>query len=370
MDEQEVIDKAYEEAKKTIDICSTKYGFYASGGKNGYKGVWARDSMITLIGAASDEKQNYHHDIKRSLSTMGKYQSKMGQIPNAILNLHKPRRKVDFKSVDSSLWYIIGHFFNLSKYKDKNFYDEHDRSVRLALTWLQYRDYGEDTTIEQLPTTDWQDAFPQKYGTVMSTQALYYKTLELMGKKKDAEKLKHIVNDVPGERLWNSEFYWAYRWKNHNKYKEIGEWFDSFGNMLAILFDLADKKRAKSILNYVRKHRISSPYPMKSISPPIDKSSLYWEDYYYDAGATPNHYLNGGIWPYIGGLYVLALVKMKMYDEARKELVKLAHGNMKGNPFPEWIDPVTEKTHGIYQAWSAGTYMWAYNSLKRKKFLM
>ena len=30
--------------------------------------------------------------------------------------------------------------------------------------------------------------------------------------------------------------------------KKIGNWFDSLGNLLAIIFDLADKERAEKIL--------------------------------------------------------------------------------------------------------------------------
>lgn len=100
-------------------------------------------------------------------------------------------------------------------------------------------------TLEQLPTTDWQDAFPQKYGVTINTQALYYKVLELIKKNRIKKRLKKIVNKDKENKLWNSFFYWAYRWKNHRKYKEIGEWFDSLGNLLAIIFDLAKKKTGK-----------------------------------------------------------------------------------------------------------------------------
>ena len=44
-----LIEDAKENAIKVLEICSTKNGLYASGGKNGYTSVWARDSMISLI---------------------------------------------------------------------------------------------------------------------------------------------------------------------------------------------------------------------------------------------------------------------------------------------------------------------------------
>jgi glycogen debranching enzyme len=368
MVKKKILDEAYVEAKEVIKQCSTKFGLYASAGKKGYHGVWARDSMISLIGASTDGDPLFKVQFKKSLQTLKKYQSKLGQIPNAILKLEAKKPQVDFKSIDSSLWFVIGEYIYRQRFRDKSFFDEARDSIKNAVRWIIYRDVGEDVILDQLPTTDWQDAFPNKYGAVISTQALYCKVLELVKDKKRLKKLKFEVNKNPENDLWNGNFYWAYRWKNHNKYKEIGEWFDSFGNVLAILFDLTDKKMAKKILKYIIKSKVNLPYPLKSIHPPIKKGSEYWEDYYYDAGATPNHYLNGGIWPYIGSFYVLALIKMKMFKLAEKELTKLAESNLKNNFFPEWIDPISKETHGKFQAWSAGTYIWAYNCLKKKRF--
>ena len=364
------LDICYEKAKQAIKKCSTPYGLYASGGERGYRGVWARDSMITLIGASTDNDKDFRTQFKKSLITLSKYQSKIGQIPNAILKLDEKKPKVDYLSIDSSLWFVIGHYIYKKRYRDKSLFKKYKNSIKRAFTWIKYRDAGEDMRLQQLSTTDWQDAFPDKYGTVISTQALYYRILELLNNKKHLRKLRYNVNEDSDKKLWNGNFYWAYRWKNHNKYKEIGKWFDSFGNTLSIIFDLADKKMSEKILNYIQKNKIARPYPVKSIYPPIKKTSEYWKDYYYDADATPNHYLNGGIWPYIGGFYVLALIKLKKYKDAKKELEFLAESNIKNNLFPEWINPITKETHGNLQAWSAGIYILAYNSLKKKKVLM
>lgn len=368
--EKEIKELAYERALETIERCSTKYGMYASGGKNGYAGIWSRDTNITLIGASTDSNQKFKELWKKSLEVLGEYQSKLGQIPNAVLKLDKRKRQADFKSIDSSLWFVIGHYLYKERYKDASFFEKNKMKIKKAMTWLSYKDFGENNELEQQPTSDWQDAFPHKYGATINTQALYFKSLVLNKQKKIAKKLRKIVNKSKEDGLWGKDYYWAYRWKNHNKYKEIGSWFDSLGNILAILFDLAKKKHAKKILSYISSHKVNRPYQLKDIYPPITKNSEYWQDYYYDAKATPNNYLNGGIWPFIGGLYIVALVKMKKYKEAEKELQILAESNIKGNIFPEWINPKTKKTHGVYQAWSAGTYIWAYNSVKQKKTLL
>ncbi|MBW2974086.1 hypothetical protein KY366_00050 [Candidatus Woesearchaeota archaeon] len=365
-----ITERCYEKAKDTIRRCSTKYGLYASGGKRGYKGVWSRDSMITLIGASSDKDGLFEEQFRKSLTTLGRRQSRLGQIPNAVYKLERKKPVVDFLSIDSTLWFIIGHYIYRKRYGSRLF-NRYKKRIEKAVTWLSYQDMGEDIMLEQLPTTDWQDAFPHKYGKTINTQALYYKVLVLTGKKKTEKKLKRNVNDVEETRLWNGNFYYAYRWKNHRKYKEIGDWFDSLGNLLAIVFELADREKGEKIISYVQKKKINMPYPVKAIFPPIDKGSEYWKDYYLDCDAgNPNHYLNGGIWTYIGGFYVLALIKLKRYKEAEKEMEKLARANLKSNHFPEWIDPITNKSHGIFQAWNAGMYILAYNSLKKKKPLI
>lgn len=369
----EVIDKAFEKAKETVTKCSTEYGLFASGGKSGYKGVWSRDSFITFLGASlikGKERELYKETFKKSLVILGNKQSKKGQVPNAVYNFDKKNPTVDYLSIDSSLWFVIGHYIYKKRYNDNSLFKKYDGNIKRALSWLAYQDVGETMMLGQLPTTDWQDAFPHKYGYTINTQALYYYVLSLVSKK-EARKLKSSVNEIDDIKLWNGKYYWPYRWKNHGKYKERGDWFDSLGNLLAIVFDLADKKKAEKILNYIKRNKIDMPYPLKAIYPPIKKGTKHWRDYYLDCNARePNHYLNGGIWPFIGGFYILALIKIKRFKEAERELKKLAEANIHGNFFPEWINPINKRTHGIYQAWSAGMYILAYESLKGERVLV
>ena len=223
--------------------------------------------------------------------------------------------------------------------------------------------------LAQLPTSDWQDAFPHKYGHTISTQALYYKVLNLVGDVESAQKLKFMVNEDSDTNLWNNNYYLAYRWKNHGKHREFGDWFDSLGNLLAIVFDLADKEKAEKILNYIEKKKINQPYPVRSIYPVIKPGSKYWQDYFLDCLAgKPNNYANGGVWGFIGCFYVLALIKMSKLELAEKELKKRAEADLKFG-FPEWIHPIKKTVSDMHkcQAWEAGMYILAYESLKRKR---
>jgi len=365
-----MIDDAYSQAKLVVRQCSTKRGLFASGGTDGYDAIWARDSMITCIGASLSNDKKIKEVFKQSIITLSRNQSRLGQIPNCVDRFSKRKPHVDFASIDSSLWYIIGQFAYFKRYKDRSLIRKYESNIEDAALWLGYQDFGEEGTLMQLPTTDWQDAFPHKYGRTINTQALYYKVLTLLGERKKSTKLRFIVDKHSDRKLWNGEFYDAWRWKNHRKYSEKGEWFDTLGNLLAIVYELADKKKSNSILDYIKKKKIAEPYPAKAISPPIKRDSKDWKDYFADCDAgKPDSYLNGGIWPFIGGFYVLALVKMKKFKEAEKELQKLAELNIKGK-FPEWMHPKTKKSFGKLQAWDAGMYIAAYESVKRKRVLV
>src|SRR4029079_5345565 len=80
----------------------------------------------------------------------------------------------------------------------------------------------------------------------------------------------------------------------------------------------------------------------------------------------PEQYCNGGIWPWVGALYVAALVKTGRSKEASHQLRALARANRAGDrSMPEWR--FSEWLHGSQgtaaghaaQAWSAGMWMFA-----------
>ncbi len=363
------IDECYDKAVEIVKACSTPHGLYASAGKRGYNAVWSRDSMITFLGASLIKDDLFKRTFKQSLVLLGDNQSKKGQIPNCVDKYSERKPHVDYKSIDSSLWWIIGHFVYKKRYRDASLFMKYEKKIKNALVWLSYQDSAENKMLEQLPTTDWQDAFPHKYGYTINSQALYYSVLKLM-KSKDSKILRKNTNKDKDDGLWDVEFYSAYRWKNHGKYKEGSKWFDTLGNLLAVIFDLADKNQSEKILNYIKKKKIVNPYPIRAIYPPITKESEDWQDYYKDCAAgKPHSYLNGGIWTFIGGFYVVALVKMKRFKEAEKELKKLAEANLNSR-FAEWIHPLTKKSYGHDQAWNAGMYIFAYECLNKGKVLL
>ncbi len=402
------VERAYKGAIEVLNHSARKIGFYASGLPGGYEAVWARDSMITGLGVASLDVISHKHassqnksfdpgsdvisqklntTFLKSIQLLAKNQSKHGQIPNAVGSYNTERRSdVTFNSIDSTLWWIIGLYAYSRAYKDKSILKKHAKHLKNALTWLEYQDPNEDSLLVQQPTMDWEDAFPHKYGRVINTEALYYAVLNLTGQKKKAAKLKKILNGKTQKylSLYDSKlgYYRPWIWKSHGpnpKYHEQDSWFDTLGNLLAITTGLATPKIANKILNYIEKNKINHPYPCKAIWPPIRKGDKEWHSYFDECEAREAfHYLNAGIWPFIGGFYVVALVKMKKFAKARKELELLARANQQARNekevkefgFYEWLDGKTGKVIGSsspYQTWSAGMYLYAHNCLATKQ---
>lgn len=371
-----LIEEGYRNAIRVIRICDTPKGLYASGTPEGYTSVWSRDSNITFLGASLVGKE-FKKSFLRTLEVLVKFQSPRGQIANAI-GLYDPlyRSQISYNTIDSTLWFVIGEHIYAKAYGDMTLLRKHHRAIDKSLTWLSFQDVSEEHLLAQQPTTDWQDAFPHKYGRTINTQALYYAVLRMTGDDKEADLVRKLTNGSsrPHLALWSKKlgYYLPWTWKDHDGDREEDHWFDTLGNLLAIVVGLTDPPQARSILSYIDKTKINRPYPLKCMYPPIYPRSKLWKSYFLKSDARkPYHYLNGGIWPFLGGFYVAALVKTKQLEKAKHELEFLAKAVKQGKKleweFNEWLDGRTGRPMGgVYQAWSAGAYLFAYECFKHK----
>jgi glycogen debranching enzyme len=152
---------------------------------------------------------------------------------------------------------------------------------------------------------------------------------------------------------------------------DYGEHFDVAGNLLAILCGVATPEQTAQILDYIDQVGVNRPYPVRVLHPTIHPGEPAWRDYYriYHLNY-PNQYHNGGIWPWVGGLYVAALVKAGRRERAGAELALLAEANLAlkdGEPgaFNEWLHGQTGKPMGArWQAWSAGMFLYACHAVE------
>lgn len=379
-----IVIEAREQAIKVLKKCIKPKGFHASGLKGGYEALWSRDSMTCSLGASTIGKE-FKETMKKSLETLAKNQTKLGLIPNCVGSYNTERQSdVTFNSIDAPQWYIIGHYVYAKAYGDNSLLHKYRKSILNALDWLLHQDPNNDNLIVQQPTADWMDAFPHKYGRVMHTQSLEYALLNMMGEVELAKKVKDTVNGVKPKylALYDKKlgYYLPWAWKDHGGDREQEEWFDSGANLLAIMTGLATPTIAKRILKHIDKEKINRPFQMKNLWPPLKPGSAAWKPYFNNCDARlPLHYINGGVWPWLGGLYIASLVKVKDFKRAKLELELMAKGAMQGlkirkmdkeYSFNEWYDGKSGKPMGEpYQAWTAGMYIYAYECVKQKKVL-
>jgi glycogen debranching enzyme len=78
-----------------------------------------------------------------------------------------------------------------------------------------------------------------------------------------------------------------------------------------------------------------------------------------------HQYHNGGIWPFVGGFWVMALAKLGLHEQAWSELVRLAQANALDDwRFTEWFHGRTLAPMGMAgQSWNAATFLLARRAL-------
>src|SRR5690606_21704174 len=106
---------------------------------------------------------------------------------------------------------------------------------------------------------------------------------------------------------------------------DAGDYMDVAGNLLAVATGLATEEQAKRILGYIDQAGLDRPYPVRVLHPALQPGQRDWREYYKVFNLNlPDQYHNGGIWPWVGGLYVAALVGAGWSAKAREQLGRLA----------------------------------------------
>lgn len=409
-DRNVLIEEAYGRAVEVLSRCVTPYGFRASGLLPGYPQVWARDSMITGLGAALTGDAALLSAFRASLDTLGSAQSELGLIP---LNVHPEtgeRSTENAGAVDANLWFILGHYYHYLTTHDAGYLRAAWPRLELAVTWLRYQDMNECGLLEVPEAGDWMDLLAVRYNVLydnvlygaalrtMTAMAAVCQTEPHFGACQSADVFERLNLLLWIDRCWvpahfaehleklermRLEWYMLYHnvgtissrpfYLPYVAFREYGDYCDTLGNLLAVLCGLSDEHRTDHIIRYLYQVGMAQPWPSKAIYPPIFPGNPEWREYYRSRNLNlPHQYHNGGIWPFIGGFHVAALVKAGWLREATNLLGDLAEANRLGVhdewEFNEWLHGVSGHPMGYpYQAWSAGMYVYAYHAVKSGK---
>jgi hypothetical protein len=247
-----------------------------------------------------------------------------------------------------------------------------------ALKWMEYQSPEDLVVVAQQPTSDWRDE-QWVCGFGLYTNALLYTCLRLYGQDERANTLRRLMNGlyVQGARpriegreglLSQGKPYYA-TWA----YKMYGdERFDLLGNSLAILSGIAPLSRARKIVTYAearcdalrREGALALDLP-PCLFPYILPSDPDWRER-YERFNRPGDYHNGGVWPFVCGFYVAALVAAGRFGLARRKLmaltslVKPSRAAKVGWGFNEWFNARDGTPQGQdWQSWSAAMYLYA-----------
>ena len=384
------IDATYGGAIESLRRCCCQWGLKASGSPVGHHQIWARDSMITSLGARFAQDNQIQEAIQASLSLLKEHRGPHGAIPNNVdcATLHPNFRAY----ADGGLWWIV----------TSTLFTPDLDVVREILCWYEYQDVDQSGLLSMQESSDWQDLFCTR-GKGLYLNCLYVMALRRAAELFDGDEAealrrraalvtdrinayfwytgerdtqRHISNsfstegtplldsmgrrrEMPVKRYLADERYYL----PYLGFRSLGEWFDSFGNILAILAGVADQQQSEIILDFISRHSLDV-WPLRSLTPVVRPGDADWRDYYGSLNA-PHHYHNGGVWPFLGGFYVAALVKAGRGEAAAIALRNLALLNRCGQ-FNEWHHGETGAPMGAHdQAWSAGMYLFAWECVRR-----
>jgi len=343
----------------------------------GYPEPYTRDLMFSILGIGISDNQLLIHSIRKCLETLAENQTEHGHTPSLVHD------KEDRGASDTTPLFLLatGIFRKVSGESD--FLKD---AVEKALTWMDYQSPSDRNLVAQQPTSDWRDEqWVTGYGLYVNT--LVYSYLRMFGYNDKADKMRHDMNrfTVTGGVLHKhvhegmvvkyKPYYAFWSYKIHSS-----ERFDLLGNSLAILSGLASPTRAEEMVSWIEEEcaemkrkgdlAIDLPPNFFSFIQPDDPDWLPR----YDIFNKPGEYHNGGIWPFIAGFYVAALVAAKRFSLAEEKLIVLTQCVRKSVDknlpfgFNEWIKSQDGEPKGQdWQTWSAALYLYAATCVEEKK---
>ncbi len=164
-----------EKAQGILGTECSPLGLMAS--PEGYPHVWARDSVITSFGALLSP--GHESCLRVSLQTLAGQQSELGAIPNNVSVATGRLDHTNAGSVDSNLWFILGHAFQHRARPDPDRLRAQWPALERALLWLRYQDSNGCGLLEVHEAADWADLLANRFN-VLYDNVLWYAVLRAM----------------------------------------------------------------------------------------------------------------------------------------------------------------------------------------------
>jgi hypothetical protein len=342
----------------------------------GYPEPYTRDLMLSAFGILVSGSETLVETLGRTLTVLARNQTRHGHIPSMV---HDPD---NLGASDTTPLFLIAVGLYRRVTGDDSFLGD---AAQKALTWMQYQSPDDAVMVGQLPTSDWRDEhWVLGYGLYVNT--LVYAYLRLYARDEEAVKLSSLVNrfdvrrDVGNRHVHEGlvvrakPYFAMYSYKSYNN-----ERFDLLGNCLASLTGIASLSRCQRIVRWVEgecrvlreQGELAVDLP-PCLLPYIRGDDPDWRPRYEQFNQA-GEYHNGGIWPFICGLYVATCVAAGRHDLARRkllaltDLVTLRRRESLRWGFNEWSKAQTGEPMGCdWQSWSAAMYLYAAACVERR----
>ncbi|MBD3241311.1 MAG: amylo-alpha-1,6-glucosidase [Chitinivibrionales bacterium] len=343
----------------------------------GYPEPYTRDIMISSLGMLLSGNKELMAVLRRSLETCARHQTRLGHIPSLV---HDRENR---GSSDTTPLFLLAAACFRRVTGEQDFLEP---AVRKALTWMEYRSPSDRYLVAQLPTSDWRDEqWVLGFGLFVNT--LVYSYLRLYGLESEAQAVRGLMGRFTieggvqkprmheGFAVRYKPYYALWSYKVHSSDR-----FDLLGNSLAILSGIAPPSRADAIISWVeqecdvlrKRDELAVDLP-PNFFPYILPGDPDWLPRYAEYNR-PGEYHNGGIWPFVCGFYVAALVAAGRFRLAEKKLAALtklvtpAQDSSLRFGFNEWFRAQDGAVKGQdWQTWSAGMYLYASECVKRRE---
>ena len=341
----------------------------------GYPEPYTRDLLLAGLGIMASGNGELLQSLRRVLETLALNQSPRGQMPSMVHDLENRGA-----SDTTPLFLLI-----LAMYRKQNGDPGFLREAgEKALLWMDYQTTDDRELVGQQPTSDWRDEH-WVLGHGLFVNALAHGYLKALGYPDRARDLARAANaeggggfPSPGQPIYALWFYKVLRDPR----------CDLLGNSLAILTGLASPERARLMLGWIEAQcaQLRAQGDLAQdlelapcFFPYVRPSDPDWQPR-YELFNLPGHYHNGGVWPFVCGFHIAALVAAREHALAGRKLRALTalvrqagdpeHVPPGGYGFNEWFRAQDGAPAGQdWQTWSAAMYLYAAACVEARRAL-
>jgi hypothetical protein len=334
----------------------------------GYPEPYTRDLLIAALGILASGNPDLLRSLRRVLETLAWNQSPRGQLPSLV---HDPEDRGASDTTPLFLL-VLGLFRRYTG--EPGFLAE---AGAKALQWMDYQSIDDRELVGQQPTSDWRDE-QWVLGHGLYVNALVHGYLKTLGLLERAERFRGDANRLEGRGFVTegqpTYAMWFYKVLRNPR-------CDLLGTSLAILTGLAEPGLARAMVAWIEarcgelraRGELALDLP-PCLFPYMQPGDPDWHarDARYNP---PGDYHNGGVWPFVCGFYVAALVaagEQALAERKLQALAGLVRTSRKLPPthpgafgFNEWCHAQSGLPAGEdWQTWSAAMFLYAAASVE------